>query len=159
MIVGIKKKKKRGLDVRSAWQKRARGCVNRIRIVDYHDFWSRLEWSEACGVGKILASVQESTDVNSIGFSDFAYEWSRQGLQPSLHPSRLFLYFNARKFQFEHSKNPKSDPKNKHPKQQGTYIRLACKALEKVGVCPEGPGQREWDYDDAHLPPNPPQRF
>ena len=91
------------------------------------------------------------TCVANAAAAAFAYEWNRQGLQPSLHPSRLFLYFNARKLEFEISKEPSSKPKSKHPKDQGVYIRLACKALEKMGVCPEGPGQQEWGYDDVHF--------
>lgn len=74
----------------------------------------------------------------------FAYEWNRQGLKPVMNPSRLFIYFNARNLAFQQGKEDWTDPKGKNPKFQGTYVRLACKVLEKLGVCTE----TDWGYDD-----------
>lgn len=78
----------------------------------------------------------------------FAYEWNRQGLQPPLHPSRLFIYFNSRQLEFDKSQKPSDDPTNKNPGEQGTFIRVACKVLEKMGVCDE---DSLWGYSDAQF--------
>ncbi len=80
----------------------------------------------------------------------FVYEWKRAGL-PAVDASRLFIYFNARQIDFEASKDPWDDPKSKKPKGQGSYIRLAFKALDQRGVCAEN----DWTYDDEHFATQP----
>jgi len=91
------------------------------------------------------------TCVANAAAAAFAYEWNRQGLQPPMHPSRLFIYFNARMMGWEKTKAVWSDPLNQDPKQQGTFIRLACKVMEKLGVC----GESDWKYDDERFATQP----
>jgi len=76
----------------------------------------------------------------------FIYEWNRQGL-PALDPSRLFIYFFARKLAYGAYKQDSDNPESKAPNKQGSHIRLNFKALDQYGVSSE----REWGYDDRHL--------
>jgi len=80
----------------------------------------------------------------------FAYEWNRQGL-PAIDPSRLFIYYNARRLAWDSDNSPQDDPKSKVPGDQGTLIRLAFKTLGKLGVCTEA----DWGYDDEHFAKQP----
>ena len=64
------------------------------------------------------------------------YDRLRGGRTPDFVPSRLFLYFNARRAA-------------RHiPFDSGASLRDAIKAATKAGICPE----TEWPYDDTPAP-------
>lgn len=63
------------------------------------------------------------------------YERMRHGLSPDFTPSRLFIYYNARKRM------------GTEDKDSGTPLREAIKVLAKEGDCPEP----HWPYDAAKV--------
>jgi C1A family cysteine protease len=61
---------------------------------------------------------------------------------PIALPSRLFIYYNARRFLDEQATDA------------GATMRNAIKSISKIGTCPE----TEWPYDVAQYATAPPQR-
>jgi len=79
----------------------------------------------------------------------FIYEWNKQGL-PHFDPSRLFIYFNARKLAYGVWGRSALDPFNPD-RNQGSHVRMAFKGLDKFGV----PTEHSWAYVDENFARDP----
>jgi len=79
----------------------------------------------------------------------FIYEWNKQGL-PHFDPSRLFIYFNARKLAYAAWGSSALDPFNTD-RDLGSNVRMAFKGLDKFGV----PTEPSWAYIDDNFAKDP----
>ncbi|KAK5937027.1 hypothetical protein PMZ80_010776 [Knufia obscura] len=79
----------------------------------------------------------------------FIYEWNKQGL-PSFNPSRLFIYFNARKLAYDVWHTPALNPFNTN-RELGSHVRMAFKGLDNFGV----PDEKYWDYIEDNFAKDP----
>ncbi|KAJ9653919.1 hypothetical protein H2198_006970 [Neophaeococcomyces mojaviensis] len=79
----------------------------------------------------------------------FIFEWAKQGY-PKFDPSRLFIYYNARKLGFGYWHDPSLDPSNPR-RDLGSHVRMAFKGLDKFGV----PTESEWQYIDKNFAVDP----